>query len=173
MIDLRGRAVQLDDEQCLDIERVADLDEGLGSMDRRTIHHFHAGWDDPGADHLGDTIGGILGRRKTDQQCPCRGRLGKNAHGDLGNDPQQPLGPGHDTKHIIIVGVEVLAAKSDDLAIHQHHFDAEDVVCGKPVLQAMHAAGIFRNVAADRARDLARRIRGIVKTGVLDGFADR
>ena len=172
MIGLHRRAVHFDNEQCLDIQGVADLNEGLGGMDCRPIHHLHAGRDDPGGDHGGDAIGGILGCRETDQQCPCGGRLGKDAHGDLGDDPEQPLGAGHNAENIIIAGVEVLAAKPDDLAIHQHHFDAEDVVCGKPIFQAMHPAGILRDIAADRAGDLARRVWSIVEAGVFDGFAD-
>ena len=35
MIGLHRRAVQFDNEQCLDIEGVADLDEGLSRTDRQ------------------------------------------------------------------------------------------------------------------------------------------
>jgi len=31
----------------------------------------------------------------------------------------------------------------------------------------MHPAGIFRDVAADRARDLARRVRRVIKAGTI------
>ena len=58
MINLRRSAVQLDDEKCLDIKGVADLDKSLSGMDGRPIHHLHARRDDPGANHRGDATGG-------------------------------------------------------------------------------------------------------------------
>jgi hypothetical protein len=48
----------------------------------------------------------------------------------------------------------MLAAEPDDLAGHQHHFAAEHVVGGHAVLEAMHAAGVFGDVAADGTGDL-------------------
>jgi hypothetical protein len=36
----------------------------------------------------------------------------------------------------------------------------------------VHPAGILRDIAADRTRDLARRIWSIEEAGVFDGFAD-
>ena len=67
MIDLGLRAVQFDDQQGLDVERVADLDEGLGGVDRRAVHHLHAARDDAGADDRGDAIAGVLRFAKADQ----------------------------------------------------------------------------------------------------------
>src|SRR5437870_13827368 len=67
----------------------------------------------------------------------------------------------------------MLAAKPDHLTVDQHHFDAEDVVCGKPILKAMHPAGILRDIASDRAGDLPRRIRSVIEAGMLDRFGDR
>ncbi|MNT54559.1 hypothetical protein D3C72_1917300 [compost metagenome] len=43
----------------------------------------------------------------------------------------------------------------------------------QPVLQAMHAAGVFRHVAADGAGDLAGRIRRVVQPIRRRGLGDR
>jgi len=50
--------------------------------------------------------------------------------------------------------VEIFAAEPEDLAGHQDDFDAEDIIGRETVFQTMHAAGILRYVAADRAGDL-------------------
>ena len=49
---LRLRAVELDDQQGLGVERIAGVDEGLGRVDRRAVHHLHPARDDAGADDL-------------------------------------------------------------------------------------------------------------------------
>ena len=66
----------------------------------------------------------------------------------------------------------MLAAQAHDLAGHQHHLDAQKVVGGEAVFQAVHAAGILRDVAADRAGDLRAGIGRVVEALVLDGLGD-
>ena len=58
--------------------------------------------------------------------------------------------------------IEHGAAEVHQLAVRQHRFDAEHVVHGEAVLQAVRAAGVLGDVAADRADDLARRIGRVV-----------
>ena len=70
-------------------------------------------------------------------------------------------------EQVVALGVEMLAAEPDHLAVDQHHLDAEHVVGGQAVFQAMHAAGILRDVAADRAGDLRGRIGRVVEALVL------
>ena len=68
MIDLVARAVELDDQQRLDVERIAGMDEFLGGGDGGTVHHFHAARNDAGADDLGDAFAAVFGRVKADQR---------------------------------------------------------------------------------------------------------
>ncbi len=56
---------------------------------------------------------------------------------------------------------------------HRQTAHAQYVVQRQPVFQAMHAAGILGHVAADRARDLARRIRSVVQTMRRRRLGDR
>ena len=60
----------------------------------------------------------------------------------------------------------MLAADPDNIAVHQHNLGTQHVVGRQAVLQAMHAAGVFRNVAADGTRDLAGRIGRIIESSV-------
>ena len=66
----------------------------------------------------------------------------------------------------------MLAAQPHDLAGHQHHLDAQQVVGGEAVFQAVHAAGILRHVAADRAGDLRAGVGRVIEALVLDRLGD-
>src|SRR3546814_6568295 len=58
-----GDAVQFDDEQRLDVERIADVDERFGGMDRGSIHHRPARRYDPRSDDVGNAIARALHAR--------------------------------------------------------------------------------------------------------------
>ena len=166
VIDLRLPAVQLDDQQRLDVERIAGMHELLDRMDRRAVHHLHAAGDDAGADDAPDAGTGIFRCRKSDQQRARGLRLLEDTDGDFGDDAEQPLRPGDDAEQIITVGIEMLAADAQDLAGDQDDLDAEHVVRGHAVFQAMHAAGILRDIAADGAGDLRRRVGRVIKAAM-------
>ena len=127
----------------------------------------------PAADDPGDAIAGLLGRRETHQHGARAFRLAQDAHRHLGDDAEQPLRAGHDAEQIIAAAVEVLAADAHDLAGHQHDLETQHIVAGDPVFEAMHAAGIFRHIAADGAGDLRGRVGRIVEAGGLDRLRDR
>ena len=101
-----------------------------------------------------------------------RFRLADDPHGHLGNHAQQPLRAGDHPQQVVGFAVEVLAAEADDRAVDQHQLDAEKIVGRQPVLQAVHAAGILGDVAADRAGDLAGRIRSIVEAAMRHRVRD-
>jgi hypothetical protein len=56
MIDLGLWAIDLDDQQRLDVERIAGMHEFLDRMDRRLVHHLHAAGDDARADDPADAF---------------------------------------------------------------------------------------------------------------------
>ena len=172
MIDLGLRAVDLDDQQGFHIERIAGVDEFLDRVDRRPVHHLHAARDDAGADNPADAFAGVLRRRKADQHRAGAFGLLEDPHRDLGDDAEQALGSGDDAEQVVAAGIEMLAADADDLAGDQHDLAAQEVVGGHAVFQAMHAPGVLRHVAADRAGDLRRRIGRIIEPGMLDCLRD-
>ena len=53
-IHLGVRALDLDDQQRLDIERIAGMGERLADLDGRLVHELHGDGHDAGADDGGD-----------------------------------------------------------------------------------------------------------------------
>jgi hypothetical protein len=170
-VDLDAGTVEFDDQQRLDVERIAGMDEGLGGVDRRLVHHLHAARNDAGADDVGDAFAGGLDFGEADHQRARGLRLLQDPHRDLGDDAEQALRAGDDA-HQVVAAVSATCRRSDDLARHQHDLAAEHVVGGHAVFQAMHAAGILRDIAADRAGDLRRRIGRVVEAGMRHRLAD-
>ena len=91
VIDLGLRAVELDDQQRLDVERIAGVHEFFGGMDRRLVHHLHAAGNDAGADDARDAFAGVLGAREADQHRARGLGLLQDAHRDFGDDAEQAL----------------------------------------------------------------------------------
>ena len=148
------------------------MDKGFRGVDRGLVHHLHAAGDDAGADDPRHAFAGGFDLGEADHQRARRLRLLQDAHGDLGDDAEQPFGAGDDAHQVVAGILRRLAADAQDLAAHQHDLAAEHVVGGHAVFQAVHAAGIFRDIAADRAGDLRRRIGRVVEAGMRHRLAD-
>ena len=87
----------------------------------------------------------------------------KNAHGDARDDRERAFRSDDEAEDIRAGRVHQRAVDAYELAVGHYGLDAEDVVSCEAVLQAMRAAGILRDVPADRADLLARRIRCVVE----------
>ena len=74
MIDFGAGAVDLDDQQRLDVERIAGMDEFLDRVDRGPVHHLHAAGNDAGADDRGHAGAGVFRGREADQHGALRFR---------------------------------------------------------------------------------------------------
>ena len=103
-VDLDPGTVELDDQQRLDVERIAGMDEGFGGMDRRLVHHLHAARNDAGADDPRHAFAGRLDLREADHQRPRGLRLLQDPHRDLGDDAEQAFRAGDDA-HQVVAGV--------------------------------------------------------------------
>ena len=173
MIDFGFRSVELDDQQRFDIQRIAGVHELLDRGDRRAIHDFHAAGNNSGTDDARDTFAGIFRRREADQHRARGFRLLQDAHGHFGDHAEKAFRAVDQTEQIVAGRVEMLAAETQHFAGYQHDLAAQYIVGGHSVFEAMHAAGIFRDIAADRAGDLRGRIGRVVKTRIRHGIADR
>jgi len=172
VIDFALRSVEFDDEDRLDIKRISGVDERLSRMNGELVHHLDAARNNPGADDVTDA--GRRRRRggKADQQGAGDLRSFQDSHRHLGDDAEQPFRTDDNAEQIVTGGVEMLAAKPDDLAGDQRDLTAQHVVGRHAVFEAVNAAGILRDIAADRAGDLRRRIGRIVEALVLHGLRD-
>ena len=135
VLDLGAAAVELDDQQRLDVQRIAGLHEGLGGPDGRPVHHLHAAGNDAGGDDVGDALPGLLARRKADQQSPGGLGLLQDAHRHLGDDTEQALRARHQAEEVIALAVEMPAADADHVAVHQHHLEPSTLFVVRPYLR--------------------------------------
>ena len=171
-VHLGLRALDLDDQQRLDIHRVAGLGEGLADLDRRLVHEFHRDRDDAGADDGGDRRPRLLAAREAEQHRA--GALGRaqDAHRRLGDDAELPLRADDQAEQVEPRRVEMGAADFDDAPVEHDQSDAEHVVGGHAVFQAMRPAGIHADIAADRAGELRGRVGRVEEAIGRDGAGD-
>ncbi len=88
---------------------------------------------------------------------------------DPRGDPERALGADDHPEQVGAVRVESCAAELDDLAVGQHEGQRRDVVRREAVLQAVRAARVLGDVAADRAHLLARGIGRVEEAVLRDG----
>ena len=173
VVDLGHGPVEFDDEERFGVERIAGVRKGLGRLDRELVHHLHAGRDDAFRDHPADARGPGADRGEAEQRRPGALGLRPDLHRDLGNDAEQALRARDHAEQVVARGVRVPAADPQHVARHRDQLDPGDVVRCHPVLEAVDAPRVLGHVAADRARDLARRIGRVVETLVLYRPRDR
>ncbi len=158
---LCGRTIELHDEHRVG-RREAGVHCRLGGANRERVHHLDGGRNDTGANDVRDCpspgIDGVEGRK----QRLHRFRLPQDSDDDLGHDGKRSLGPHDQPEQIGSRRISKRTAELHQLAIGKHRFQAEHVMDGKAVLQAVRTAGILRDVAPDGADLLARRIGGVV-----------
>ena len=144
----------------------------LADMDRRPIHELERHGNDAGADDGGDAGAGRLVGLEAEQHRARALRRLEQPHRDLGDDAELAFRSDDQGKEVVAGRIEARTADIDDLAAHQHDADAEHVVGGDAVFQAMRAAGIGGDVAADGAGDLARRVGRVEIAVARDRIGD-
>ncbi len=172
VVDLGGRAIQLADQQRLGVARVAGAAEILGRVDGRVVHHLEPARDDAGGDDRGDALAALVDGREAHEHGARGLGLLQDADGDLGDDAEQAFRAGHQAEQVVAVGIQVLAAEADHVAIGQDQLQAQHVVGGEAVFQAVHAARVLGDVAADGAGDLRGGVGRVVEAPVLDRLGD-
>ncbi len=151
-------ALDLDDQQRLDIHRVAGMGEGLADLDGGLVHELHRDRDDARADDGRHRRTGLLAGREAEQHGPGAFGRAQDAHRRLGDDAELAFGAVDQAEDVVAGGIEMGAADLHDAAVEQHHGDAEHIVGGDAVFQAMRPAGVHADIAADRAGELGRRV---------------
>ncbi len=93
--------------------------------------------------------------------------------GRLGDDAELPLGAADQAEKIEPARVELRAADFDDLAVEGDEANAEDVVGRHAVFEAMRAARVHPDIAADGAGELRGGIGRVEEPVGPDGLRDR
>ncbi|EDT02922.1 hypothetical protein BamIOP4010DRAFT_3543 [Burkholderia ambifaria IOP40-10] len=167
------RPVRFAQQDRLRVEVVARVRERLDGLGGRLVHHLESGRDDARRDDRGDCLAALHDIVEA-RHHELRGlRFRDQFQRDLGDDREHPFAADHHREQVEARRVEAERAEFDDLAVDRDRAHAHDVVHGQPVFQAVDAAGIFRDVAADRAGDLRRRIGCVVQPVRRGGFRNR
>ena len=161
-LDLGGRPVQLDDQHRAGALGVAALHGRLGGLDRQRVHHLDRRGHDPGADDGRHRAAGLVGRREGREQGAHGLRRAGQPDRHLGGDAEGALRPDEGAEQVVARRVRRPAAEPHHVALRRDQLEPGDVVGGEAVLQAVRAAGVLRDVAADRADLLARRVGRVV-----------
>ena len=93
---------------------------------------------------------------------------GEQPHGDLGGDAKGALGAHEYAPQVVPGNLPGLRAQVYHGAVLQRHPHAEDMVGGGAVGQAVGAAGVFGDVAAQAARLLAGGVGGVAHAELAD-----
>ena len=138
--------------------RVPGGDRQLGSLDRERVHHLDCGRHHARGDDAGDGGAGRVHRVEAGQESAHGLRRADDPERDPRGDPERAFGADDHPEQVGAVRVESRAAELDDFAVRQHEGQPGDVVRREAVLQAVRAARVLGDVAADRAHLLARRV---------------
>ena len=100
----------------------------------------------------------LLAGREAEEHGPRAFGRPQDADRCLGDDAELPLRAVDQAEQIVAGGIEMGAADLDNLAIEHHHRDAQHIVGGDAVFEAMGAARVHADIAADRAGELGGRV---------------
>jgi hypothetical protein len=131
-------------------------------LDGEPIHHLDRRGHDPAGDDGRDSFPGFVDGVEARKQRQHGFRPPQQAQRGLRDDSQGAFGSHDDREEIESRRIGHGAAQMHELAVWQDSLDAEHVVHGKAVLEAMRAARVLGDVSPDRADDLARRIGRVV-----------
>ena len=172
-LHFRLDAVEFAEEDGRGVARVAGVGEVLRGLDGEGVHHLEARRDDAAPDDGRDGVAGLADVVEGGQQHALDGRLWQQLDDDFRDHAQHALRADHGGEEVVARGVEGLAAEHEFVALDGLHGDAEHVVHGEAVLQAVDAAGVLGDVAADAAGELRRGVRCVVEAVVRHRFGDR
>jgi len=158
--DFGNGAVELDEEKRA-AHRIVGVDGGFGGLDGERVHHFDGGGEHARGDDAADGCAGFVGIGKSgEKRLHALGAL-DDAENHFCSDAESAFGPNENAEEIVAGRVESFSAEVDEGAVGEDNFEAEDVRGGEAVFQAVGAAGVFGDVAADAADGLRGGVGGV------------
>ena len=164
--------LDLDDQHRLDVERIAGVGEVLADRDRRPVHVFHRHRHDARADDRRDAAARVGAGIEAEQHRARAFGGADQLDRRLDDDAELPLRAADQAEPVEAGGVEFRAAEVEDVAVERDQPDAEQVVDRHAVFQAMRAAGVHADVAADRAGELRGRVGRVEEPVRRHGFGN-
>ena len=139
------------------------MDSRDGSFQGQRIHDLNRAGQQAAGDDGGDGVPGLFERAIAGEDGVEALGPGQQLQGDLQRDAEETFVA---IEQAAPVRADVLAARAapfDDLAGAEHGLDAEHVVGGHAVFQAVGAAGVEGDVAADGADQRAGRVGRVMQ----------
>lgn len=165
-------AIELDDEDGLDLGWIFGTDGGGGGLHAHPIHDLHGGGEEPCRDDGRDGITGLFDGIVTGEDGVEGFGFGEEAEGELGGDAEESFATAEEAEPIGAILFEAWVAERDEFAGGEDDASGEDMVAGHAVFEAVCAAGIEGDVAADGADLLAAGVGGEVETVRGGGLGD-
>jgi hypothetical protein len=151
-------------KHCSRLGREARPNEPLYRHSHRLIHHFQGGWDDPLGNDPGHGGRRILDAVKRSEQSMSGRRVGGELDEGSGHDPERAFRSDHDPPQIQPNRVGCVGAQHQYLTCCRYQLDGQHVIYRGPFCQAVGAAAVVGDVAADSASRLGRGVGCEVQT---------
>ena len=148
------------------------MHERLDRVDHVARHHLQRGRNEAGGDDRAHARGRIVHRHEVDQQRAHRRRIGRQPHRDAGRDAERALAADEHAAEVVAGRLRVEPAEHHDSTVGQHDLDREHVRRRDAVGEAVRATRVVGDVAADRARLLARRVGREVQAVRCEGACE-
>ena len=158
-----ARAFEFDDEHRFAAGRILRVHRGDGRLERERVHDLHRARQQAARDHRRHGVARLLQRAVAGEHGVKTFGARQQLQRDLQRDAEQALVAGEQPAPVRPDVFAARAAPLDHFARGEHGLDAEHVVGGHAVFQAMRAAGVEGDVAADGADRLAGRIGRVVQ----------
>ena len=158
--DFGFRAVEFDEEKPTAIG-IVSVDGGFGGLNGEIVHHLDGGREHACGDDAADGGASFIGAGKSGEKSVHTFGTLDDAENNFCGDAKSAFRTDEDAAEVVAGRVERFAAEMDERAVGENDLEAEDVRGGESIFEAVRAAGIFRDVAADAADGLRRRIGGV------------
>ena len=162
-LHLGGFPFQFHDEKSRGCLGVTGVDCGFGRLDGQMVHDLHGAREESRGHDLGDGVPGGLQAPVGCQNRLVRLRLRDETNRDLQSDAEEPLRTHEEPGEVRSHPLQALAPQLHHRAVRQHRLQAQDMVAGHAVAQAVGASGVEGHVPADGADGLARRIGSVIE----------
>jgi hypothetical protein len=165
------QAVHVHEEHGGAIERESGVNVGFDGAQRPAIEHFARRGRDTACGDFDDGFGGVVHAIENGKERLDRFRQASELHGDFGDETEGALRADEKAGEIVTRGIGGGAADADEFAGRENKLKRQDVIGCDAIRQSVRAAGVFSDVAADRAGFLAGGIRREMEACMCDGGA--
>ena len=163
LLNLLIQTLQLNQQHGSGVIGIAGVGNILHGADAQSVNHFQGGGNDALADDGGNGGAGGINIGKDAEKSPHRFRRRQQPYQYAGGNAESALRADKRPAQVIAGRLARRSAQVDDFAVLQDCFHADDMVGGCAVGQAVGAAGVFGDIAAQAARALAGRVGGIAQ----------